>query len=150
MPHDFKFRLQRLLDLRDRATQECKKNMAAALHALLEAQADLHCLQTERQQMNAAWQQALPSGLKPEMAIGFQRCFDKSTTSCELAAKKIEAAKEHESACRMLLDKAMRKQKVLEKLRDRTRTRFNYEASRREQAQLDDFAMLRHSREPKS
>lgn len=147
MQTQFKFRLERLLGLRDRNVQDCRIRLAKSINAVLEAQAELHCLQKERQDLSEAWQQALHGGLRADTAQHFQRCFESLGRACELATKKAAKAQTEELACRALLDQALRKQKVLEKLRERMRARFVLESIRREQAQLDEFAVLQQGQE---
>ena len=143
----FVFRLQRLLDLREQAVKESQKRLAIAMGAVLDAQAELHCFQVERQELQASWQTAIVGGMWPEMAVSYQRCFGNLDHECQRASTKIAATQKEELACRALLDKALRQQKVLEKLRDRTKARLVLETNRREQAELDEFSVLRQAQE---
>lgn len=147
MSFHFKFRLQRLLELREQSVKECQKRVAQAIAAVLDAQSHLHCLQEERQDLYAHWQKFAQGGMSSSTALNYQRCFSKLSHECELAAQKVSASQKNELACRALLDKAMRQQKVLEMLRERNQARFTLEFNRREQAQADEFAMLRQSQE---
>jgi|GEM_PF-4867107 len=143
----FTFRLQRLLDLRERHVQDCQKRLAQSLIAALKAQADLQSLQAERQLLTQNWHECIRREMRPDTALHYQHCFDTLAHVCERANKILVAAQSEELAHRALLDQALRKQKVLEKVCERMRARFLLESNRREQAQLDEFAMLRTSQE---
>ena len=147
MATKFVFRLQRLLELRERKVEECKKSLALAIQEVNRAAAEVARLQGEQTRLNRSWREETQHGLAPDLARCFQRCVVALVQLRKAAEEIAAAAKAKESVCRSHLAQALTKQKALEKLRARLRARHSEAALKREQAELDDFAVIRAAQE---
>ncbi|MGD0088796.1 MAG: flagellar export protein FliJ [Planctomycetota bacterium] len=143
----FVFRLQRLLELRERRVEECKKRLALAILGVNRAEAEVERLKGEQVQLNSTWKDEARRGFASYMALCFQQYVAALVLFRELAEKAVTTAKGNESECRTALAQALTKQKALERLRARLLARYTQETRKREQAELDDFAVIRAGQE---
>jgi flagellar export protein FliJ len=139
----FEFRLERLLDLRMRAEDDCKVRLAQALLTLREAADAVDRTLAAQQELNRSWQVAVAEGLCSADAEDYQQCAVTLEKTQDARRKTFEQA-ETAVACRRLdLEAAVAKRRSLEKFKDRAKRRFQLVEQMAEQKQLDDLAIMR-------
>lgn len=143
----FAFRLERVLDLRKREVEQCEKELAKRIEQVREAQAVVQHLRAERAALNTAWGDAMKGAMDRTLLQTFHGCAVAFETGITIALAEVERRQKEELACRALLGKAMTRKKVLDRLRARAFKRFNDDANKRLQNQLDDFSVMRHGQE---
>jgi flagellar export protein FliJ len=139
------FRLSQLLELRKRNLQDCQKLLAEAILRVQETEARLRALRGEQLALNELWRAAVRGAFRPDEGLNFEHALA-ALVRAEVRTMHdlIELCKARRE-CQLKLEIALAKCKALEKLRERGHARFVYEYNRREQAQMDEFAMLRQS-----
>ncbi|MCG0237971.1 MAG: flagellar export protein FliJ [Firmicutes bacterium] len=137
----FRFRLQRLLDLREQEVDAARRELAAARQAVATAEAGLRTVEglVRRRLDDAARQEALGSPaldfvLRRLQIAGLLRTLAEARAGLE-AARQVEAERRQE------LVAALGRARTLERLRDRRREEWRAEAARAEQAELDELAL---------
>ncbi|MFO7171559.1 MAG: flagellar export protein FliJ [Bacillota bacterium] len=137
----FRFRLQRLLDLREQEVDAARRQLAAARQAVAAAEAGLRTVESlvRRRLDDAARQEALGSPaldfvLRRLQIAGLLRTLAEARAGLE-AARQVEAGRRQE------LVAALGRARTLERLRDRRREEWRAEAARAEQAELDELAL---------
>ena len=141
------FRFERVLELRQRETENCERRLFQKCQAVGAAAAACRAVSAEREDLNRAWASGAAVGFRPDEALDFQYSFAACERRAEAARRALENARKEEAEARAILSQALQRQKSIEKLRSRWQERQRLESNRREQAELDDIAILRERRE---
>jgi flagellar protein FliJ len=127
----FKFKLQTLLNIREVREREIQYELAKIVslqNREREKQAELR-RRIEEQKM--LFGDKLKRGsYSPGEAILFERFVDVSLRAIDTAEKKIKSMEPQIQEVRSRLIEASRARKVVEKLKDRKRTEYNYEVNK--------------------
>lgn len=140
-------RLTRIVDLREKQTETCRRAFAAATERVLAAEAAMERIHNETVQLNEEWHAMALQGVSASHAVQFQRATQGLLMRLNEATLALQVARDHEIKARTTLEEALKKQKAVEKLRLKYRHREAQDAQRLEQSQLDEFAVLRAAQE---
>lgn len=143
----FKFRLQRILELREQAEQAKARALASAQDAAeaarreRDALADLH--KSSRAELDAA-QNAEPR-IGHLQQLGF--VLQSLDARLESAGDSVRAADEIVEGARKLLDDAARDRRVLDRLKDRHTDQWRIEEAHKDRVGMDEIAISRFARQ---
>lgn len=140
-------RLTRIIDLREKQTEACRRVFAAATEKVLAAEAAMESIHNETLGLNDEWLAMATQGVSAAHAVQFQRATQGLLLRLNEATLALNVARENELKARAILEEALKKQKAVEKLRLKYRHREAQDAQRLEQSQLDEFAVLRAAQE---
>lgn len=143
MSTQFVFRLARLMELRERRMQECQKELAQALRRVQEGEAHVRAIRAMQADLNRSWREIARGKVDAQTALDYERARLSLVESEKKSLEQVLKLREAQSECQVKLDRALAALKALQKLQDKSRTKFIKEASVREQAAYDDFSMLR-------
>ncbi len=136
----FRFRLEKVLNIRQRESVLAKNALAQARLRSRQAVAFLETARTER----AASEQALLAKRQKRMItyewILSAQMHDALVEREKQAQAALRAAREEEARRRELLAEAERREKVLDKLKERQAEEHRYQLEAYEQAQIDEMA----------
>lgn len=143
----FTFRLETLLRLRRQAEDECREALAAAVEAARQALDTVRKLEAERVALEQAWAEAeRQSGTNAETFRDFEAYRGVLQRRLNAAKAKLTQAREHERNCRLRLQEAAKKRRILEKLRERHAQRHAEAVLKEQQNQLDEHGTTRFVR----
>ena len=142
----FKFRLIRLLELRDAEVDRCEKALGVAIQATQAATMDMHRNQREQRELDRAWAEAMKTSITGATLMDFNNERLKLFADSQMLNDALLKCRQQEDVCKKELERAMAKQKSLQKLE--ARARLKHEASERlhEQNQLDEFCVTSTAR----
>ncbi len=139
--HSFRFRLERVRELRERREDEAKRALAGAIAEHFRAEEELHAAErriarAREAQLNAALSHRSATDLLAHQA------YLERTESARQASRHHLDQREHELAdSRNAFSKAARDRQALERLKERRRAEFQREAARIESMLLDEIAI---------
>ncbi|MEW8976794.1 MAG: flagellar export protein FliJ [Symbiobacterium sp.] len=137
----FRFRLERLLEIRQQETKLARQNLARARAA---AQVAAHHLQVASNR-RAASAERLLARRQRRMTVNewvqLAEMHEALVAQERLAAERLAAALQEEDRRRRELTEAERRQKVLERLRERKAEEFRQAVEAAEQAAMDEMAL---------
>ena len=140
---NFRFRLERVLRLRQRQVETVSRELAAARSALAAAEADARRaardLQTSRQEAAAARQ----GWLDPAQLARLGAWHDAQRRVVERRQAEVADAQQAVAAVQARLQEAWRDREVLERLRERQYQQWRLEEARRERRDLDEIGSIR-------
>jgi flagellar export protein FliJ len=136
-------RLSRLIDLRERQVEDCRRALAFATEHVLAGVAAMERIHNEVLQLNQEWHAMAVNGVSQAHAEHFQRATHGLLARLNSAAMLLEKCRAEEAEARRRLEEAMKKKKAVEKLRSRLNEREQAEQRSVEQAQMDEFSVLR-------
>jgi flagellar FliJ protein len=143
----FTFRLETLLRLRRQAEDECREALAAAVEAARQALETVRQLKAEHEALEQAWAEAeQKAGMNVETFRDFEAYRAVLQRRLNTAKTKLAQAREHERNCRLRLQEAAKKRRILEKLRERHVQRHVAAVLKEEQDQLDEHGTTRFVR----
>ena len=144
----FIFRLERLLDLRLSAEDDCKVRLAQAVQAAREATDAIDRTQGAQEELNRSWQSAVAEGLCAADASDYQQCAVALERDLIVRNKAFQQAETAIAIRQSELEAAVSKRRSLEKFKDKAQRRFQLSEQISEQKQLDDLAMMRAGGRP--
>ena len=133
----FKFKLERALNWRERQEQAAKDAFLEARSARIEAESELVTLSSRRQTAMLASAPSLGDRLALE---GFHQRLDDDARQLRAI---IAVLQQEEDAKRNEWTEARRRLELMQKLKEKALSEWTYEANRREQAELDEWATTR-------
>lgn len=136
-------RLTKLIDLRERQVDACRRALAFATEHVQAGIATLERVHHEVLQLNEEWHTMALHGVSQGHAEQFQRATHGLLLRLNSAAMLLEKSRAEEAEARRNLEEAMKKKKAVEKLRSRLSEREAHELRNSEQAQMDEFSILR-------
>jgi flagellar FliJ protein len=143
----FTFRLETLLRLRRQAEDECREALAAAVEATRQAHEVVKKLEAEREALEQDWAEAeRKSGTDVETFRDFEAYRAVLQRRLNAAHAKLTETREHERNCRLRLQEAAKKRRILEKLRERHEQRHAEAVMKEQQNQLDEHGTTRFVR----
>lgn len=123
----FQFRLQKLLDIREKKELDIKNELAAII-----SRQNIEKMRQEQLRSNIAKQEKIihaklrSGGYTAFEALTFERFIDISHRAIDLAEQKIQAMEPEIYKVRVRLIEASREKKVVEKLKERKLEDYNY------------------------
>lgn len=136
-------RLSKLIDLRERQVEDSRRALAFATEHVLAGVAAMERIHNEVLQLNQEWHAMAVNGVSQAHAEHFQRSTHGLLARLNSAAMLLEKSRAEEAEARRRLEEAMKKKKAVEKLRTRLKEREQMELRNIEQAQMDEFSVLR-------
>jgi flagellar export protein FliJ len=136
-------RLNRLVDLRKQQTEHIRRIFAKATERVFAGEAQMRAIHQETVALNEEWRASAQQGVSAAHAVQFQRVTHGLLQRLNTAAEELDQARAAESEARWKLGEAMKKQKAVEKLQKKFKEREVQDEQRHEQAELDEFAVLR-------
>jgi len=133
----FKFRLQKVLEHRERLEQDAKEAYLDARVKHLEAEAGLLAIQRRREESLSQ-----PSdGLQARVVLELYLFRLDGEERCQVLV--IEALETEEESLRLEWIERRRELQAIQKLRDHALVEWELEVTRKEQGELDEWAVLR-------
>jgi flagellar export protein FliJ len=143
----FRFRLAAVQRLREVARDERRASLAQAYQADVVLEERLHSLESEAEKLRSGYRTAAQPG-----AVDVDRLIDAHRHAIVLNLDRQHCLRQRELLAaeierrREALAAAEREVRVLEKLREKHRDRFETDQARRDQKQLDEFATIAAAR----
>jgi flagellar FliJ protein len=137
----FKFRLQRILDIREQIRDEARQELGRRNALLAQEQSVLTRLEGELLRLNGASDGIVTAGnllLTGAYALRVQKMIEQQSVKVEEARKAVVQAQER-------YFQANKDARALEMLRDKKRAEYDQEVLKEEINQLDEVAMQRAS-----
>lgn len=161
MPKPEKYKLQRLLEVREREHEtavrflaECRRLLTAAEDELRRRrQAVEDCRRQQQRAEEALWEKARGGVKNSEIIIHRQHLADLREREKELIAaveeqeKAVERAAEEVENALFALTEATKEKKVIEKHRENWQRTKRVETTRREQKETDEIGAILHERQ---
>ena len=138
----FSFRLQSVLELRERAEQQAQAALAAALRSVNEAEETLAGLADQRLRTLAA----LPPDVSFEMRLAARTWADALTRRADEVRHGLELLRQEADARRQAAVAAAAERRAVEKLREHAYIDYLAEMQRQDQLLMDEIASVRHVR----
>jgi len=142
----FTFRFETLLTTRRHAEDACQKEFSEAKRALAAEQALLRESKETYRGSVLELQRRQGEGFRaPDLAL-FNAYLERLTREIEARLKRVAAAERRVTQKRVLLIEAMKRRKMLEKIREKDERDFSQDLARSEQKFIDEVATGRHVR----
>lgn len=142
----FRFRLQRVLELRQEAEQAASRSLATARDAAdtaRRAQAELATLhETSRQEIGATQQRQPRVGHLQQLGVVLQSL----ETRLDSAVEQVSAANGVVAEAQTQLELAARDRRVLDRLKERHATVWRAEEAQKDRLHMDEIALARFGR----
>ncbi|MGA9235930.1 MAG: flagellar export protein FliJ [Desulfobacterales bacterium] len=142
----FNFRLETVLQHRRRIEEDCQRKLAAALADLAEEKRGLARIEATRDRYREELQQKLQSHMTASEMLLFQRYFDQLAFGIADQKTKVAAAAQLFEKRRTELVAALKKRKVLDKLKEKQMTVAAKKGLKQEQDFMNEMAVTRHAR----
>ena len=142
----FNFSLETVLQHRRRIEEDCQRKLAAALADLAEEKRGLARIEATRDRYREELQQKLKSNMTASEMLLFQRYFDQLTFGIAAQKTKVAAAAQLFEKRRTELVAALKKRKVLDKLKEKQMTVAAKKGLKQEQDFMNEMAVTRHAR----
>ncbi len=143
----FRFRFQAVLNYRRRLVEEAQMALAQARHRLGQIQAEIQDLEARRQALLEQIQTDLTGQAQLERVRQRYAYLEGLNSQIHALVQAQAQAEEAVVARRQELEEALRRRKVLDKLREKDWRAFIEEMERLERIQLDDLSVARYRRE---
>jgi flagellar FliJ protein len=143
----FRFRLERVRALRERAEEQAREELAATLSLRLRGQA---MLMAASRQLDAARNERRATAGAPTTAadlVATQAYLEMAERAVDSAALDLDRTDAEVDARRDALTRAARERSVLERLKERRRAAHAADSARAEGAELDELAITRYRRD---
>jgi flagellar FliJ protein len=145
-PPAFKFRLEDVRALRERAESTAKGDLAESLSSLEDGESALHRAQLARDAARGSLRDRAQAGVSGEELMAASAYLDHTERSRRAAGLDLGRREADVEARRDALVLASRERELLERLKDRRRAEHTRRAIRIENAALDEMAVSRHRR----
>jgi flagellar FliJ protein len=144
----FRFRLERVREIREHAEDRAREELASSLGAQLRGQAMLQAAAELVDEAQAARRVGSVAGAVPALDLQSHQLWlerlQRQRADAELA---VERARAEVDSRRAALVEARRRREALERLKDRKRQEHRADAERVEGALLDEIALNNHVRQ---
>jgi flagellar export protein FliJ len=142
----FRFRLQRVLDLRRDAEQECARVLTSASARVAECEARCAELASTRAAAAAGQRDAARDGTTAGALQHTAWMLAQLDQQLDAAHSALETARADEERARTLLAQASQERRVLDRLEDRHRDAWRADTAARDRVAMDEIALGRHAR----
>ena len=143
----FKFSLEGVQTVRERAARTALEDYAKALRARLEAEANLEKADRNLTQHLADWRAKMNKGFSPGDMLQNEHMQSMLEIRRNEFAKLLRASAEAVNKAHSTFQLARRKSDVVERFHERQRNDFNLAVLKDEQNTLDELASSRHGRD---
>jgi len=142
----FNFRLETVLQHRRRIEEDCQRKLAAAFADLAEEKRGLARIEATRGRYREELQQKLKNNMTASEMLFFQRYFDQLAFDIADQKTKVAAAAQLFEKSRTELVAALKKRKVLDKLKEKQIAVAAKKELKQEQDFMNEVAVTRHAR----
>ena len=142
----FNFRLETVLQHRRRIEEDCQRKLAAAFADLAEEKRGLARIEATRDRYREELQQKLKNNMTASDMLLFQRYFDQLAFDIADQKTKVAAAAQLFEKSRTELVAALKKRKVLDKLKEKQIAVAAKKELKQEQDFMNEVAVTRHAR----
>jgi flagellar FliJ protein len=142
----FNFRLETVLQHRRRIEEDCQRKLAAALADLAMEKRGLAGIENSRDRGREEFQQKLKSNMTASEMLHYQRYLDQLAFDIADQKRKVAAAAQLVEKRRTELVAALKKRKVLDKLKEKQMTAAAKKGLKQEQDFMNEMAVIRHAR----
>jgi len=142
----FNFRLETVLQHRRRIEEDCQRKLAAAFADLAEEKRGLARIEATRDRYREELQQKLKNNMTASEMLLFQRYFDQLAFDIADQKTKVAAAAQLFEKNRTELVAALKKRKVLDKLKEKQIAVAAKKELKQEQDFMNEVAVTRHAR----
>lgn len=146
MTRPFQFRLERVRELRERAEDEAREELASSLAVRMKGEAMLRAAAEDVSGAQDARRQSSQADLSGAELLALQAYMERTERQCESAALELDRREAQVDARRAALATRSQERQVLERLKERRRDDHKREMERREGALLDELAIATHRR----
>jgi flagellar FliJ protein len=143
----FTFRLERVRDLRERAEEHAREQLARELQLRMRGEAMLRAAAESVEQARGLQRSATGGAMTAAELQAAQAYLERTEREREIASLQLDRQDAEVEARRMALQNAAREREVLERLKERRRDEHTRESNRRAGAVLDEMAITMHRRE---
>jgi flagellar FliJ protein len=141
----FNFRLQKVLEVREREEQDAIKALSQAKQVVLDARSTLLQLETIKADIITGLGTLRRAGaLDPNEQIAYQTYLVQVKEKIALQETKIVELQATEHDRRLELVEAARERMAIENLKAKAKTEYDYETLKDEQIEADDLTSARH------
>ena len=142
----FNFRLETVLQHRRRIEEDCQRKLAAAFADLAEEKRGLARIEATRDRYREELQQKLKNNMTASDMLLFQRYLDQLAFDIADQKTKVAAAAQLFEKSRTELVAALKKRKVLDKLKEKQIAVAAKKELKQEQDFMNEVAVTRHAR----
>jgi flagellar FliJ protein len=142
----FSFRLETVLQQRRRIEEDCQRRLAAALADLTIAKRGLAGIENSRDKGREEFQQKLERHMTASEMLLYQRYFDRLAFDIADQKRKVAAAAQLFEKRRTELVAALKKRRVLDKLKEKQMTAAVKKELKQEQDFMNEMAVIRYAR----
>ena len=142
----FTFRLETVLQHRRRIEEDCQRELAAALAGLTQEKRVLAGIEASRDRGREEFQQKLKSNMTASEMLLYQRYFDQLAFDIADQKREVAEAAQLFEKRRSELVAALKKRKVLDKLKENQMTAAAKKGLKQEQDFMNEMAVTRHVR----
>jgi flagellar FliJ protein len=142
----FKFRLERVRELREHAEDQAREDLAASLAVRLKGEAMLRAAAETLDGAQQARRQGAVGELSGSDLLALQAYQERTERARESAALELDRREAEVEARRSALTVRSQERQVLERLKERRAADHRRESDRREGALLDEMALASHRR----
>jgi flagellar FliJ protein len=142
----FNFRLETVLQHRRRIEEGCQRELTAALADLAEEKRALAGIEASRDREREEFQQKLKSNMTASEMLLYQRYFDQLAVDILEQKRKVAGTAQVFEKRRTELVAALKKRKVLDKLKEKQMTAAAKKGLKQEQNFMNEMAVTRHAR----
>ena len=146
MTRPFKFRLERVRALRERAEEEAREELASSLAIRMKGEAMLRAAAEDVDGAHDARRGASGANLSGAELLALQAYLERAERQRESAALELDRRDAEVDARRVALTQRSQERQVLEKLKERRAEDHRAETQRREGVLLDEMAISMHRR----
>ena len=146
MSRPFKFRLERVRALRERAEDQAREELASSLAVQMRGEAILRAASENVSKAHETRRQSSTADLSGAELIALQAYMDRTERMRESAALELDRREAEVDARRTALTVRSQERQVLERLKERRSADHSREMERREGALLDEMALTSHRR----
>lgn len=141
----YRFKLQKLLDLRISTEEEKKNQLGLAIKRLEQERDKLEHLKAELEDMKRDFAEKSSHGTGVndlKLLLGYIDYYKRSIKEQKL---KVKMAEDHLSNCREELIKATQEKKIMEKLKEMDYEKYLYQEGKKEEKLVDDLVSFKES-----
>jgi flagellar protein FliJ len=142
----FNFKLETVLQHRRRIEEDCQRNLAAALADLAIEKRGLAGIEKSRDQGREEFQQKLKSNMTASEMLLYQRYLARLAFDIADQKRLVAAAAQLFEKRRTELVAALKKRKVLDKLKEKQMTAAAKKGLKQERDFMNEMAVIRHAR----
>lgn len=136
------FKLQVVLEHRQRLEDQARQALATAIQHELQARKDYDSHVAELAELTQEYEQRQLQGMHAHEFVLYENQLHYKRQALTSLEAKIAAAQKQVELCRKALGDAGREKKLLEKLKEKKELEQKQEMQRREMAQLDEVAIM--------